>query len=359
MAVLVSGTQRYLYRGWSDSAFTVAFWVYPTGGGGNFRVAFMHDYAAYAPNIASNTDNTKWELGDGYGDNVGTEAYTENTWQHVAWTRTGTSHVLYVNGISSWSGTWTTYFGPNIFFFSNSLSYYMLGRIAYAKIWTAVLSQAEVQAEMYSIRPKRTENLYGFYPFFIGSSERVRDYSGNGNSLTENSTIEDGDSPPISWGASPLVIPKGASTTAVKANKLSYLDGYGQILVPTSDVTGGLWQNEASGSTLYTSLADSNDGTYAWYQTAKVNDYFEVALGDPVNPDTGTHVIVWKVYRKAGTQSVTLKLELRQGTTVIASDSRVLTDTHQEFSKVLTAGEVSSITDYSDLRARVIIEAIS
>lgn len=72
--------------------------------------------------------------------------------------------------IGSWDGTddWPSHhFGP-------------------MKIWDAALSTAEMAQESFIQIPVRTANLRAFYPFWNGgSSERVRDYSGNARHLTQ------------------------------------------------------------------------------------------------------------------------------------------------------------------------------
>jgi hypothetical protein len=147
---------------------------------------------------------------------------------------------------------------------------------------------------------------------------------------------------------------------ASSSSKSAYLKGDAQVLLPDSDVTVGSWKNEANGSVLYPSLADSSNSTYAWYNHAVVNDYFEVGLSNPVGTFSGAHTLVWIAYKKAGTQSVSLKCELRQGTsTVIASDTQTITGSVATFSKLLSSAEVASISDYADLRIRVTIMSVT
>ena len=69
--------------------------------------------------------------------------------------------------------------------------------------------------------------------------------------------------------------------------------------------------------------------------------------------------IHWRGHRKAGTQTITIKMELREGTTIIASQSKVLTDNETTFSYTLTSGEKSSITDWTNLRLRFIVESLA
>lgn len=144
-----------------------------------------------------------------------------------------------------------------------------------------------------------------------------------------------------------------------------YLDGYGERLSPSSDISqSDNWQREdTSTSNLYVSIDEfpENDTDYVWYDDAPIGKYFEVALSDPTGDivPAGTVQIVWRTYRKAGTQSLTIRVELRQGTTVIASQSKLLTDAIVTHVYTLSSGEKSSITDWTDLRLRFVVEDLS
>jgi hypothetical protein len=76
---------------------------------------------------------------------------------------------------------------------------WMNGCLAAVKIWTgAALTQAELEAEAWTYRPRRTANLRGWYPLL---RTETTDYSGGGRTLTggTGASIEDG--PGVSWGA--------------------------------------------------------------------------------------------------------------------------------------------------------------
>ena len=152
------------------------------------------------------------------------------------------------------------------------------------------------------------------------------------------------------------------ATAATPSSKSAYLLGTGTILEPASDVTDNSWINEASGTNLYASLADTSDSTYVWEDSCLIGDYFEVKLESPGGTVSGAHTLFWKAYKKAGTKtSVTLKCELRLGaSTVITSDTQVVSSgTVKEFNKSLTAGEIANITAYTDLRIRITVMAVA
>jgi len=143
-------------------------------------------------------------------------------------------------------------------------------------------------------------------------------------------------------------------------SKHAYLDGDSLALIPVSDLTVGSWMNESSSTPLYSSLADESDSTYAWFHHAMPNDYFEVGLTSISGVVSGIHVLSWRATRKAGAQVMVLKCELRDGSTVIVSSEQTLSDSEvHEFNHTLTAGEIASISGYTDLRIRVTVVSVT
>lgn len=60
------------------------------------------------------------------------------------------------------------------------------GRLMCVRMWAAVLTQAQIEAEWASILAVRTANLYADWPLLTVGD--LRDYSGNGRTLTAGST---------------------------------------------------------------------------------------------------------------------------------------------------------------------------
>lgn len=120
------------------------------------------------------------------------------TWYHVGYTRAGADHALYLNGVSditrSDNNAVTT--PANLLFGSNSVTF-INGRVGNIKIWTAQLTQAEIQAEITTWQPVRYANLHLWTPNFPGATERLADWSGNGRNWTGNGTLADEDPPPL------------------------------------------------------------------------------------------------------------------------------------------------------------------
>ena len=70
------------------------------------------------------------------------------------------------------------------------------GRLAYVRIWTAELSQAQIEAEWASTTPVVTSGLWADWP--LTDSTDLTDHSGNGRNLTAGGTaVSTEDNPPI------------------------------------------------------------------------------------------------------------------------------------------------------------------
>lgn len=66
---------------------------------------------------------------------------------------------------------------------STTFSEFFNGRIAHARLWDAVLSDADVANERWRTRPGRRANLHAWWPL-ENSAGKLVDYSGNGRNLT-------------------------------------------------------------------------------------------------------------------------------------------------------------------------------
>lgn len=156
---------------------------------------------------------------------------------------------------------------------------------------------------------------------------------------------------------------KGSSTSS--DNTSAFLEGYGERLHPDGDVSKtGLWKRDDNSTTnLYLAIDEYpyNDSDYVWYDNTVEGRYFEVSLENPDNPTIGSGdvIIYWRARRRAGTETATIKVELREGATIRASDSQTITDSDTEYSYTLTSGEKASITNWNDLRLRFIVETVA
>ncbi len=202
-----SGT-NYLRRtaGPSSTSFSASFWLQLVSDTNAYGNVLVQD-GSIAVGVAS--DGTTLYLGDTASDFLGS-ALTVGTWYHVVWVRNGNSNTVYLNGVSditaSSSYSDTTW---SVFRWTDADPGPPNARIAHLKLWDGVqLSQAEVQQEMRSARPRRFSNLWGWYPF---TDSNIKDRSGNVRDWTLTGTLNLEDGPPVPWGAPVLAVLKAAA----------------------------------------------------------------------------------------------------------------------------------------------------
>lgn len=101
----------------------------------------------------------------------------DDTWHHIAYTRSGTVGTLYVDGLQS--GTHTADFAfesgdlwslGQEFDGSSTMSDFIDGQIDDLRIWSVERTQPEIQAEMFSDLVGDEPNLVAYYPFNQGFS---------------------------------------------------------------------------------------------------------------------------------------------------------------------------------------------
>jgi hypothetical protein len=102
------------------------------------------------------------------------------------------------------------------------------GRAAAIKVYSAVLSAAEIQQEMRQYLPARTANINAWYPLLSVADDEI-DFSGNARTWTVGGTLATEDGPPIPWkaGQSKIYLPLSADP------------GGGAVVKPRSLLTMG------------------------------------------------------------------------------------------------------------------------
>lgn len=132
--------------------------------------------------------------------------------------------------------------------------------------------------------------------------------------------------------------------------------GAADTSVPVANVTVTGWTAEPSGA-IYEVLADTTDGSYAAYVNPVGTVVLEVemsALNEPEGSEPYT--VSWRPSMVAATAGSAM-IRLKQGaSTIIASwgpDTWSTADSVQQFDHQLTAPQVASVTDWTDLRVRI------
>lgn len=117
---------------------------------------------------------------------------------------------------------------------------------------------------------------------------------------------------------------------------------------PNSVVDADDWSAH-NASDLAVALADNDDTTYAESPAAASNDAFTVAF--PVLDD-GVVTVKTRADKDSADATGSLKVELLQTDTVIASQTFTVTDTAADYQFTTTEAEAGNITDRSALRVR-------
>lgn len=157
-------------------------------------------------------------------------AVASGEWINFAYVRNGSSHTIYRNGTAEITFTDSTSY-TNAFVIFGGFASWFNGRVTDARVWTAALSQSEIQAENASpYAAARTSNLWAYW--LLQSHSTLTDGSGNSRDLTAGGTLsteqnapsyltptgmastEAFGAPTVSVGAVTLAPPSIASTVA-------------------------------------------------------------------------------------------------------------------------------------------------
>jgi hypothetical protein len=120
------------------------------------------------------------------------------TWHHFALVRdTGNVWRTYLDGVANAYGANLVLptDNPHPFFGNDGYGDWLDGRVYAGKIWTATLSQAEIQAETNSVAPVRTANIWSVVPMYVHTD--LTDQSGLGNTPTAMGSLSTEDGPRI------------------------------------------------------------------------------------------------------------------------------------------------------------------
>jgi hypothetical protein len=147
------------------------------------------------------------------------------------------------------------------------------------------------------------------------------------------------------------------------SNKSAFTIGIDNIIYPNNFVGKiGTWKNEIEEIiNLYNSIDESipDDNDYIWDIDPTTDNYIEFNLSSPGgNPESGDVIIFWKGRDKSNSGHSKATIELKQGGTIIAYGEQILTSFSTLYYIVLTPEQVATITNWDDLRIKIIITII-
>jgi hypothetical protein len=199
-----AATDRFSYTAANppnpSAGFTVTLWAYlsvdrndfstllrlHSGSGGSTTLNLATGGSGETPCIFS-PGNT--------GGVVGGRPLVVGQWSRVAVTVTGTTGIIYVadtkvGATTSATGTVSGGSAPTGLTFAGRSAgdgtEWFNGRLAYARLWSSVLTQAQIEAEWLSTTPIITSNGWAAYPLTVHTD--LTDHSGNGRNLVAGST---------------------------------------------------------------------------------------------------------------------------------------------------------------------------
>lgn len=140
------------------------------------------------------TSNSTFDLGNGL---------TVGTWVCFVYTRSGSTHKLYQDGVETGSFTDALTMTPGFMLWGSDSVSYVNARYANILVVDRAWTAAEVSADYANMNyfPLDYTDVIEWHPGFAGATERLADYSGNGRALLGGGgTLTDGDNPPLIWG---------------------------------------------------------------------------------------------------------------------------------------------------------------
>jgi len=217
-----------------STGFTLTAWAYLSADQNNNTTFARLHAAAGGSTVATLATSSDGTGGPNYftggGSVTNATGFVVGEWRKVAWSASGTTGKSYVatpaGSTEVDSGTVATGTAPTGLTLggrsAGDASEWLDGRLAYVRLWSAELLQAEIEAEWASTTPVRTSGLWADWPLSVHTD--LTDHSGNGRNLVAGSTpttTEDG--PPIASGATLGIAVETSSALALVGGKSAAL----------------------------------------------------------------------------------------------------------------------------------------
>lgn len=223
-----------------SSGLTITLWAYVSVDRDDYSTLIrLHGSSGATTNlnVAMDSGGLSPSVFTAGGTSNGPQALAVGAWARVAVTVNGTASTIYVaQGAAGATQSQAGTVGANAAVSPNSgytvggrasgdSSEWYNGRVAYLRVWSTVLTQAQIEAEWASPTPVRVSNLFADYPLL--SAADLTDHSGNARHLSAGSTAvsTEGDPPVASTVAAVLAatlppLAAGAAGAATAAGQL-------------------------------------------------------------------------------------------------------------------------------------------
>ena len=207
----------------TGSAWTILLWVNMKVDTNNYAKVWALKGGTTVLFLSSGAEGNAFAVWGSFGNAAGITA-TADTWFRSAVVATGSgdsTHYFGAVGDALSSQATPEFVGDapadaTSLTISGELGEHLNGCVAGLKIWSATLTQAEIENEFTQYVPIRTANLIHWHPFLAADTV---DYSGNANALTGGTGASTEDGPPIPWetGEVGLFLPTTGPSTTVSA----------------------------------------------------------------------------------------------------------------------------------------------
>ena len=202
----------------ATDGFTMTAWTLVSVDQNTFQtMARLYAGSSTVATLSTRSDGT---TGPTYytvsGSIEGTGSFTVSEWRKVAWTCSGTNGKAYFSVPDGATQVFSGSVSSNSLVDGitlggrapNDLSEGLNGRLAYVRVWSDALSQAQIEAEWESVTPVRTTGLWA--DWVLADALDLTDHSGNGNHLSAGTTpVTTEDGPPISAAPSVTAFGQG------------------------------------------------------------------------------------------------------------------------------------------------------
>lgn len=193
-----------------SAGITATAWAYVSASTGTFAT-FLRLYNAGTV-ITWSTDGALG--GPAYfttsGNVINATGFAVGAWRQIAISCTGTTGRSYIavpgSGTEADSGTVSDTAAPTAVTLggrgTSDPAEWFNGRLAYVRLWSVELTQAQIEAEWASASPVVTSGLHADWPLLTAAD--LTDHSGNGRNLTAGATAVTTEADPPLTAAEPL-----------------------------------------------------------------------------------------------------------------------------------------------------------
>lgn len=235
-----------------SSGFTITAWAYVSVNTSTYATMARLSLASGASTAITWSTDSNGLAGPAYFTTAGSvtnaTGFTVGAWRQIAISCTGTTANSYVaipgSATEADSGTVSDTAAPTALTLggraANDAAEWFNGRLAYVRLWSVQLTQAQIEAEWASTTPVVTSGLHADWPLLYAPD--VTDHSGNGRNLVAGTTAATTEAdPPITPVSTPTllasyqVLSTGNNATALVSP--SFTPSNGEVIV----VKAGTW----------------------------------------------------------------------------------------------------------------------